>query len=633
MGSGSSVRGELLPPDIAELVDVIGKIKSAIAISDCNVVKGEQVKMFKSHSTIVTVLTSRTKQQLNKIISTTDIKPNDLQKLGGGNYGKFLSLLPIDRPSIDQQLIELATKGLGCDENILCLVFCTLNARELRHQCELYQSIQKISLQEKILGKTKKNSPFQRFLMRILSCDRSNGSDVDATEASRIAYTINNAGAGEVDKIFDMLCPCSRQQCLMITDECKKQFNVSLVDMIKKKVGGIGGKCLIYWVIPKMEALCSLLKEHSKNSDILLMELAKLDKLTISRIEDTYQVLFQASLRDMVKGALSGNFERAVLGWIGNPSPDGGLEEKISEFLASKDDEGIMMDDLLNDEASLQQIRDFLQAELQILHTNGYGKDLDVHLHYDPHANATLVPTTSFIQSLGSTDSLETVDLNELGPSSTSQREKVFQGKYELVKDYLALLFGEFDVDDSGFLDSQEFDSFLKKLHFEDFGYTPDEIQAMLCFCDWDHSGTISFEEAANELADMIIQGIENNQKEVDQVVPQLIQQEKQRLGDVKERQRKKNKGKKARKSCPSVSKISFDTTIPEDEEHVPEIEISTDLLQYLRDSFEAYDTLHRGYLDTNEFWQLLTTMNLDLGDEDIIELQVRILLYCWDLI
>jgi hypothetical protein len=44
----------------------------------------------------------------------------------------------------------------------------------------------------------------------------------------------------------------------------------------------------------------------------------------------------------------------------------------------------------------------------------------------------------------------------------------------------------------------------------------------------------------------------------------------------------------------------------------------------YLYDSFQAYDTDKSGKLDQNEFFELLTTLNLGLSDADIEQLKVK---------
>lgn len=129
-------------------------------------------------------------------------------------------------------------------------------------------------------------------------------------------------------------------------------------------------------------------------------------------------------------------------------------------------------------------------------------------------------------------------------------------------------------------------------------------------FCDWDNDGCISYEEVSGEIADAIINAIENNINNgltVSENIEKLTEMENQILNE----------------------NIIEENGI-EDETNNPPSDVETmlppDLLQYIHDSFDTYDINKNGSLDRTEFWQLINSMNLGLTDGDFDSLREQ-----WD--
>jgi hypothetical protein len=122
-------------------------------------------------------------------------------------------------------------------------------------------------------------------------------------------------------------------------------------------------------------------------------------------------------------------------------------------------------------------------------------------------------------------------------------------------------------------------------------------------FCDWDNDGCISYEEVSGEMTDAIINAIENNinnGKTVAENISELTILSSQILDE------------NINKSC-----IENNTTIYDTKDKL----LPPNLLKYIYDTFESYDTNNTGYLDRNEFWQLIRVMNLGLTEGDYDDL------------
>lgn len=122
---------------------------------------------------------------------------------------------------------------------------------------------------------------------------------------------------------------------------------------------------------------------------------------------------------------------------------------------------------------------------------------------------------------------------------------------------------------------------------------------------DFDDDGVITYVEVVNELADNLIEIIEASGRTVEDKVAELWEENRMELETL----------------------WSEYNAWQLDQEGLGETSLSPDLVQYLRDSFDAFDVDKNGTLNNEEFWQILTTV-LGLTEGDRAMMQVLFVLF-----
>jgi hypothetical protein len=345
MGSAASVWSDIeIYPEISALMRENVAIKKKIAISDGKLVQKALASIFKDHKILIVSLTSRTKSQLQTMLTEGNLSRENLQKLGGGLYGKFFANLATKAENLDALAVEFATSGIGCDEVGLANIFGCMTSKEvlavteafaLLHQNKLRNTKYDADLVMKLSGKLGKSSEFARFMSIILKANRQEGVPVDPVLAAEQVKEIHAAGAARTfgvdsDVIFDILCHVSREQCVLIRDEYVRQFSMPLDKAITKKFSASAARALILWTKPKVEAVLTVLQISADammaDSSFVESTIARYDKLFLDEVDALCRRTENKSLYKAMERALSGNLAKAVRGWLLGHSPDGGKE-------------------------------------------------------------------------------------------------------------------------------------------------------------------------------------------------------------------------------------------------------------------------------------------------------------------
>jgi hypothetical protein len=220
MGAASSVLvsasvdnylGNFFPDEIINLVHCITVFKNKIAQSDSTLVLKELGKKnVKDYKLLILALTSRTKSQLQSMLALCNFtNPSDFSNLSSGILGKFFQNLVLSKIQIECRAINIATDGIGCDENSLADIFSCQETSGLLEIMNNYTGIisdnntvpsppssdifntqepvwnnsdtkNTLNFISLIKKKTSKDSPIQKFFMRILKADRGEESPADA---------------------------------------------------------------------------------------------------------------------------------------------------------------------------------------------------------------------------------------------------------------------------------------------------------------------------------------------------------------------------------------------------------------------------------------------------------------------
>lgn len=663
--------GSHIPADLLELFKAVEAEQHTVAQRDLAFLQSQFKQMWKNHKKIISVVTRKSKNQLRRMTNLHTASAvaftTQLRDMLGGNYGEFMQNLVLPAADIDTEVMKNALGCIGCDENAIVNVFGIISPSEMEALKRKYNEAGVIDLASKVHGKLEKESAMQKLMQAILSNAREEdvfSTDADPHQQLETMHAVCNEKTPSRDRdLFNMVSKLSREQCEILNDECVKKYGMKLDKMFSLKYSGNCLRVLKLWTLPRDSAIAQLLHDilHSTAEEYggLAFVIPKYDKIHLRGIAEMYHAMFNENLMSRIDSVLTGNFKVAVVGWIHDAAFDGSHEEEVMMIGARHGS----IANALHDEKALHNIRELMRKQLDVLTAfnaaEGSASGDDAKSGGSSISKNTLPPINrpapvhqaekkeevtemrvqiaevsgyaeppSQLSKKSSMDlhSLEILDDKAIEPmpspargdhtplygadSSTPGKESklqrlastrainksqsAFDSKYAAVCNFLSDMFVVFDKDKSGFLESAEFWNILRSL---DLGYSDEEIAGMAQWTDWDCDGSISYEEVVNELADSLIAIIEG------------------RGGDV----------------LSDLAKIS--ARIHKEQADIDNMEnkggLSPTLVQYLKDSFEAYDVDDNGGLGPDEFWKVLNVILVEiingLKDVEIEELRVSL--------
>ena len=107
-------------------------------------------------------------------------------------------------------------------------------------------------------------------------------------------------------------------------------------------IQGSAARLILLWTQPSPSAIATVLNSYISgkfiiDTDAIMTILAKYDYDLLHQLNEACDKLYDKKLLDFISGGLlsglSGNFLKAVQGWLGNRSPDNGYEKKITVLL------------------------------------------------------------------------------------------------------------------------------------------------------------------------------------------------------------------------------------------------------------------------------------------------------------
>lgn len=477
--------------------------------------------------------------------------------------------------------MHVSLNTLGCEENILAEVLCASSTHELEIAVKYYEAVLKKPLKDKIISKTTNGSPFQKLLVAILSNKRASHFAAKQSEADGKAELLYNAGlsdksiARDDDTIFTFLSKESRESCQMISASYENIYKLDLVEAILSKYRGPVAFGLMLWTADLNDAIVkrfqvNITDPHVKVVGLDLRHLshlfAKYNHRKLTALLENYKELFEVDLLDLVKEKFSGNYRKAVLGWLANNTCDGGKEEHIAEILDSFES----LDDMLKDTEKTALVEKLLKEQNEILKAYSVAH----HIHTES-VKKTGKPIT-YVNAL-------------------DKKQSDYNKNFAIMKEYLKERFTIEDEDDSGYLDSNEFNHVMKNMNI---GFTDEEIKNIMEWIDADGNGELSYDECLVELSDCCINAILNrcNGKSVPQVIDELNVKHQTDYDTF-------------------AAEYQPDTTMD-----APSSDLTPSLEGYLKDVFMAADVDNSGQLDPTEFFNVLhTVFNMTDGDKEFL--------------
>lgn len=612
MGASASFIQEQFPEDLRCLHQVTELFKAKIALHDQKVLREQAQKTFKKHSKIIDILTSRTKRQLQQVLADGNLSLEEVVKmLGGGNYSKFFKYLFLDKQAVDYETFK--SNGKDYNEDALVAILGTSSNVEIALFADYYKAKENGSLSDLVLSRTEKGSHIQKLLMKCLLAKRSEVRKVRNKLSTEQAAELHTSGAAKLrgvdeDLFFSIICESSREQCGAINSEYERMYKIKLEKALSMKFKGNTLKLLNLLIQSQVSAAMSVAQSIVNKLIIdqvsLLQAIAKYDKDFLVMMDDCCQKQYSKSLYLTVKKGLTGNLSNAVRGWIENSTPDGGCERALEIFLAKSFAEGKSKDDIQESSEMFEKIADTLTQQKEVLQR--FLADNKIRISNEEMKSIDSLKEGSFLN-------LAFDSVSEKSPSSKGSNSVA-----STVYDYLARQFEKFDADDSGLLDADVFwDLVQHSLPMAQFGFSKDEVKNMRQWVNWEENGVISYHDASIELADTIIFTGGND---VVDVIAKL--RDEALSSSVAEAS---SVATKRRESFLSVSNAEIVASIAVSQGGKPDYysQIPLNLMQYLYDTFHAYDVNMDGLLSHDELELLLYDTNIGLNPMDFLSTEV----------
>lgn len=604
-----------------------------MADSDAAFLKKEMDKMMKSHSKIIKRVTSRTKVQLDKLVPVYPSVLTDIVSLSG--YGNFLKCCILPPEKVTAVLLNTACSGLGCDINAIIRTLCTCNRNEFEEISKEFMAMRKpyhienregSTLSEVVLKLLQKNEQIHDIFSKIFSgAEADSVATVDATDVSaKVFPMLKRKNDEDFAAICDLLCPNSRSDNAAIAAAYKAQFNDDLVMSLQTRFVGPVGYALALWCSSVPDSVAKMLSTYGATKtpsiEFIYGILGKYDKGVIAEIDSAYSAFnLKGSLTTLSKTVFKGKLREAVNGWISNASPDNGSEHALSKYLS---DDRLTKEEhlkhLIKEEKSCLQVRTLVESVAKNLTfgTRGEWKpipltgtfeapkeEVEASSEADKEAGAKYEKYAWDEDEVEVPDPVHAPDENEepAAATSTISANKKLQVNNEtdvpLISSYLLLLFEEYDRDQSGQLETDEFWKLIKTLDMAAYGFTEDEIGIMQELCDWDADGGIAYEEIVGELAFSMLSCAQSNNIDPNELTRARIKEFYARPGE----------------STGILASAPVEETSA----------VPPNLVDYLRATFESFDVDKSGALNVNEMMQMVQAMNLGITDADVEALRV----------
>ena len=247
---------------------------------------------------------------------------DDLKSDLSGNFGKVMLALYTDKYEYDAEQIYNAVKGLGTDEDTLIEIIGTRPGWMLKKIKTAYKNLYSQDLEDDVKGDTSGN--FQKLLITLLQCNRSENNEIDLEKCINICDDLYNAGEkklGTDEFIFNKyIGNCSPAELMTIAREYHRKYNKTLMQVIDSEFSGDIKKLLktvLYANISPSEYFATRINEAVKglgtNEKILNRVIVTRNEIDIPIIKQYYKLLYGKDMVEDIKNDVSGDYRNLLI--------------------------------------------------------------------------------------------------------------------------------------------------------------------------------------------------------------------------------------------------------------------------------------------------------------------------------
>ena len=279
-------------------------------------------------SLIRTVTAHKTKERL-KIKKAYQEKYNkdlieDLKSELSGKFEDAMIALFKDPVEYDAECLYYAMKGAGTDEACLIEVIASRPNWLLQKIKLKYKEIYNKELEEDVKGDT--SDDFQKLLLGLLKCNRSENKQVNKEECQKIATKLQEENEqkwsieSEEDTFYKYVMLSSPQELSAVAREYFKISGETIIDGIEKKFSGDAKellKTILFSLISPSEYFATRIKKaiegFGTDNKTLIRILVSRSEVDMNIIKKYYQQIYQKDMIEDIKSDISGDYQKLMI--------------------------------------------------------------------------------------------------------------------------------------------------------------------------------------------------------------------------------------------------------------------------------------------------------------------------------
>ena len=513
---------------------------------------------------------------------------------GTGTYGDFLGRLPRSKRELKLQDVKVACGGVGMNVDSVAYVLCTTAPSDM--QSFLQDCFEKFGLQLRDFVKARlPNKQLVKLLQTMMHEPRS--VDFPDEEQLKFHAQVLATSMTKDDHFIPLLLSLS-YGCLSRIRYILDETLETIID--NRFQQGQMRNFLRVWIQPHApDAVAEIVCQQSSNAAILVETLSRYDSAFLQNVDSIVSQRTGKRILPLCEQALKGKLGDAFSAWTNAVLADGGAEEKIKELMDAARQQGMTPGDVYADPDKCAELKMLLQEAVDCLRAALNEKQVetapDISLDeqktadtFDerPSQKSNPPPVKRFLSKRFSINATADVD----GDS--------FDQKYALVLDFLHDVYAAVDIDNKGYIPIATFWKAFSELDIANQCYQKEELELMPELVEdiIARDGYIYWEEAISELTDGLVSGLETHEIRVRTMIEQQTTAANDLAAVCEEAQ-------VVLEQCGSSADVKVANICP-------------DLLQYLRQTFDAFDTERKGYLSREDLWSFVQLLNLGLASD-----------------
>ena len=227
----------------------------------------------------------------------------------------------------DADLLYFAMKGLGCDKEVITEVLCFRSPERINEIKAKFQEKYKKDLVEEIKDET--SGDYEKIAVALLDGKRGTNSSPDVNNCATIAKEIYDAGEGKLGtneevfiKYFTTLSP---EELKIVCREYHKNHKKHMLDTIENEFDSHVRdllKIILYSLYSPSEFYAKQINAAvaglgTADNKLIRSIIARAD-VDMKKIQKFYRKLYNKEMIDDIKGDISGNYQKLLVGLITN---------------------------------------------------------------------------------------------------------------------------------------------------------------------------------------------------------------------------------------------------------------------------------------------------------------------------